>query len=112
MRYAKINYAHCSHCILAFKIPQGADFLFVYAAPPDCKALRNKIDGSPFIQELVEVLSQTRKHNYHLEESLLAVKHKVAKRDFSLKGEKGIVKVIPSVVSQMRGKIEFDLNDK
>ena len=80
----------------------------MYATPEGYKALRDPKKGSPFIQTLVKVLLQTRQHNHHLEEALLSVKHKVAKEDFSMHGKQ--VKMMPSVVSQMRGKIEFDLS--
>ena len=79
----------------------------MYATPEGYTALRNPKKGSPFIQILVKVLLQTGQHNHHLEEALLSVKHKVAEELFILHGKK--VKMMPSVVSQMRGKIEFDL---
>ena len=97
------------HSILAFRVPQEADFLFVYAAPTGYVALRNPKSGSPFIQTLANVLLQTGEHNHHLEESLFAVKHEVAGQSFTVDYKQ--VKVIPSVVSQMRGKIKFDLSD-
>ena len=78
----------------------------MYAAPEGYKAMRNRKTGSPFIQTLVEVLLQIGQHN-HLEEALLSVKHKVAQETFNLSDRQ--VKMMPSVVSQMRGKIEFDL---
>ena len=70
--------------------------------------MRHPTKGSYFMQTLVEVLLKTPQHNYHLEEALLSVKHKVAKTAIEYKDKP--VKMMPSVVSQMRGKIEFDLN--
>ena len=92
---------------LAFKIPTEADFLFVYATPQGYMAARHPTKGSPFIQTLVEVLLKTKQYNHHLEEALLSVKHEVACKDAQRKGTS--VKMMPSVVSQMRGKIQFDL---
>ena len=69
--------------------------------------MRDPASGSPFIQILVNVLLNTRQHNHHLEEALLSVKHQVANKDGWYGAKK--MKMIPSVVSQMRGKIEFDL---
>ena len=77
----------------------------MYATPEGYKALRYPKKGSPFIQTLVKVLLQTGEHD-HLEEALLSVKHEVAKETFTAKQ----VKMMPSVVSQMRGKIKFDLS--
>ena len=94
--------------ISAFKVPKEADFLFAYATPEGYIALRNPKKGSPFIQTLVEVLLQTRQHNYHLEEALLSVKYQVAKEIHTC--DRKQVKMMPSVVSQMRGKIEFDFS--
>ena len=89
-------------------MPKEADFLYVYATPKGYKALRHSRKGSPFIQKLVEVLLETQQHKCHLEEALLSVKHKIAKDNIPFEGK--TVKMMPSVVSQMRGKIEFDLS--
>ena len=88
-------------------LPKEADFLFAYATPKGYLAMRDPENGSPFIQTLVDVLLNTRQHNYHLEEALLSVKYLVAEKEAYYQGKK--VKMMPSVVSQMRGKIEFDL---
>lgn len=78
--------------------------MFAYATPRGYMALRRPDEGSPFIQKFVQVL-QTRRYNHNLEEALLSVKYKVAKLTFTHEGK--LVKMMPSVVSQMRGKIEF-----
>ena len=70
--------------------------------------MRDRKKGTPFIQTLVDVLLQTKQHNYHLEEALLSVKYQVAKKNPVYDHKQ--VKMMPSVVSQMRGKIEFDLS--
>ena len=61
----------------------------------------------------MEVLLETPQHNCHLEEALLSVKHKVAKDniEYNRKSVNKTVKMMPSVVSQMRGKIEFDFSE-
>ena len=79
----------------------------MYATPKGYTALRDPKTGSPFIQTLVNVLLHIGDHKYHLEEALLSVKNKVAEKIFKIRGTQ--VKMMPSVVSQMRGKIEFDL---
>ena len=94
--------------ISAVKVPREADFLFVYATPEGYKAMRHPESGSPFIQTLVDVLLKIRQCHYHLEEALLSVKFKVANKDVESRGEE--LRLMPSVVSQMRGKIEFDFN--
>ena len=82
--------------------------MFVYATPKGYVALRDTATGSPFIQVLVDVLLKTRQHHYHLEEALLSVKYQVANQDVFY--EEKLLKMMPSVVSQMRGKIEFDFS--
>ena len=97
----------CSYDISA--LPKEADFLFAYATPKGYLAYRDPDDGSPFIQTLVDVLLNTRQYRYHLEEALLSVKYLVADKVVVDGADGKKVKMIPSVVSQMRGKIEFDL---
>ena len=109
MHYLLICYL-CSYNILyvsALKVPKEADFLFVYATTIGHKAFRIPKTGSPFIQTLVKVLSRVGEDKCHLEEALLSVKYKVAEETHKLDNKE--VKMMPSVVSQMRGKIEFDL---
>ena len=79
----------------------------MYATPMGYTALRDPKTGSPFIQTLVNVLLHIGDHNSHLEEALLSVKHIIAEKTFNIRGKQ--VKMMPSVVSQMRGKIEFNL---
>ena len=79
--------------------------MFVYAIPKGYLGLRDRITGSPFIETLVDVLLNMRQQYRHLEEALFIVKNEIAGKDFKYKGK--LVKLIPSVVSQMRGKIEF-----
>ena len=93
--------------------PNRADFLYVYAAPENNKAVRSKSQGSLFIQTLVGVMKKTLYH-YHLEEVLLFVKNemgqktwKTTRKDDTGQEEDIHRKQILSVVSQMRGRIFF-----
>ena len=103
--------------LLGPTLPEEADFLFFYATPKGYKALRDTTDGSPFIQTLVEGLKKISQHHWHLEEALLSVKYKLAQKEGWIEEKKENsqvvekkVKMMPSVVSQMRGKIEFDFS--
>ena len=85
--------------------PNAADFLYVYASPENHEAIRDEKEGTPFIQTLVEVMKKTPSH-YHLEEVLFFVKNKMSKEYYDVVGDMH-VKQMPSVVSQMRGRIFF-----
>ena len=91
--------------------PNTADFLFVHATPERYGAIRNSIQGSLFIQTLVEVLVQTA-GSYHLEEILLFVKNEIGSKTTTMlkKNENGTedVKQMVSAVSQLRGRVLFD----
>ena len=90
--------------------PKTADFLFVYASPEGYGAIRDAIQGSLFIQTLVEVMQQTA-GSYHLEEILLFVKNEIGNKITVMLNEDETeiedVKQMVSVISQLRGRVRF-----
>ncbi len=82
-------------------IPQGADFFFGYATPPDFAAYRSRRHGSWYISELCKVFTDNAYHG-NLSSMMKKVNNNVTKA-FTKEGRKQC----PEVVDRLRNEVHF-----